>query len=95
MNKANITKRKRELNELFKNMPTNKKKLLSKTIDSMAFMDEQIKSLEDKLMKPNATTPDKQLYVSLIKSRDTLMKKMLEELPKESGKDSLAEFLNG
>lgn len=95
MTKANITKRKNELDRLFKDLPANKKKLLSKTINSMAFMDEQIRELEGILLSGHVGTPDKQMYTSLIKTRDILMKKLLEELPEDKSKDSLTEFLNG
>ena len=55
-------------------------------------MDIQLKELEDKLMSGEATTPDKQLYSSMAKTRDILMKKLIAEVPEEQEDDGFDSF---
>ena len=92
MNKANINKRLAELNDVFKTLPENKKILLKNTIETVAFMDIQLKELEEKIMRGEANTPDKQLYSSMAKTRDVLMKKLVTEIPEEQESDGFDEF---
>ena len=92
MNKANINKRLAELNDVFKTLPENKKILLKNTIETVAFMDIQLKELEEKIMRGEANTPDKQLYSSMAKTRDVLMKKLVTEIPEEQESDGFDDF---
>lgn len=92
MKKADITKRLNELNEVFKTLPDNKKILLKNTIETVAFMDIQLHELEERIMLDTANTPDKQLYSSMAKTRDVLMKKLVSEVPEEQENDGFDEF---
>ena len=92
MTKGAVTKRLKELNELFQTLPANKRTLLKNTIETVAFMDIQLKELEDKLMTGEANTPDKQLYSSMAKTRDILVKKLMLELPDSEENDGFDEF---
>lgn len=86
-------KRLKELKRIFKKLPKAKLIVLSSTIDTVAFMDIQLKDLEEKIKNEEATTPDKQLYSTMAKTRDSLIKKLLAEMPAEVPKDDLSEFL--
>lgn len=92
MKSNEVKARLKQLNEVFKSLPENKKILLKNTIETVAFMDIQLKELEDKLMSGEATTPDKQLYSSMAKTRDILMKKLMAEVPEEQEDDGFDAF---
>ena len=92
MKSNEVKARLKQLNEVFKPLPDNKKILLKNTIETVAFMDIQLKELEDKLMSNEATTPDKQLYSSMAKTRDILMKKLMAEVPEEQEDDGFDAF---
>lgn len=93
MIKSEIEARLEELNEVFKSLPDNKKILLRNTIETVAFMDIQLKELEEKIGQGLAKTPDKQLYSSMVKTRDVLMKKLVSEAPEEEKEsDGFDEF---
>lgn len=88
-----IKARLKELNKCFEPLPEVKKTLLKNTIETVAFMDIQLKELESIIANGGATTPDKQLYSSMAKTRDVLMKKLIAELPEgESEEDILDNF---
>lgn len=89
-----IELRLKELNRIFENLPHNKKILLSSTIDTVATMDIMLKDLEAIIASGTSTTPDKQLYSSTAKTRDTMIKRLLAELPPEETADDLSEFLS-
>ena len=92
MKPSDVKARLKQLNEVFNPLPDNKKILLKNTIETVAFMDIQLKDLEAKLMSGEAMTPDKQLYSSMAKTRDILMKKLIAELPEEPEDDGFDEF---
>ena len=92
MKSNEVKARLKQLNEVFKPLSDNKKILLKNTIETVAFMDIQLKELEDKLMSGEATTPDKQLYSSMAKTRDILMKKLMAEVPEEQEDDGFDSF---
>ena len=92
MKSNEVKARLKQLNEVFKPLPDNKKILLKNTIETVAFMDIQLKVLEAKLMSGEATTPDKQLYSSMAKTRDILMKKLMAEVPEEQEDDGFDAF---
>lgn len=92
MKSNEVKARLKQLNEVFKPLPDNKKILLKNTIETVAFMDIQLKELEEKLMSGEATTPDKQLYSSMAKTRDILMKKLMAEVPEEQEDDGFDSF---
>lgn len=92
MKSNEVKARLKQLNEVFKPLPENKKILLKNTIETVAFMDIQLKELEAKLMSGEATTPDKQLYSSMAKTRDILMKKLMAEVPEEQEDDGFDSF---
>ena len=92
MESSKVKARLKQLNEVFKPLPQNKKILLKNTIETVAFMDIQLKDLEEKLMSGEAMTPDKQLYSSMAKTRDILMKKLINELPEEPEDDGFDNF---
>lgn len=92
MKSNEVKARLKQLNEVFKPLPDNKKILLKNTIETVAFMDIQLKELEAKLMSGEATTPDKQLYSSMAKTRDILMKKLMAEVPEEQEDDGFDAF---
>lgn len=92
MKSNEVKARLKQLNEVFKPLPDNKKILLKNTIETVAFMDIQLKELEEKLMSGEATTPDKQLYSSMAKTRDILMKKLMAEVPEEQEDDGFDAF---
>lgn len=93
MDKKRVTRRLTELLEVFKRLPEHKQILLKTTIETVAFMDIQLKDLEEVIASGAATTPDKQLYASMAKTRDVLMKKLLTELPpEEEDSDGFEEF---
>lgn len=74
-------KRLAELKKIYKELPTDKLTLLSSTIETVAFMDIQMQDLQEIIAGGDASTPDKQLYTSIAKTRDSLVKKLLSELP--------------
>lgn len=78
-----VKARLKELNKCFEKLPELKKTLLKNTIETVAFMDIQLKELESIIANGDATTPDKQLYSSMAKTRDVLMKKLVSEIPEE------------
>lgn len=92
MKTTEVKARLKQLNEVFKPLPENKKILLKNTIETVAFMDIQLKELEAKLMSGEANTPDKQLYSSMAKTRDILMKKLMMEIPEEQEDDGFDAF---
>lgn len=92
MKSNEVKARLKQLNEVFKPLPDNKKILLKNTIETVAFMDIQLKELEAKLMSGEATTPDKQLYSSMAKTRDILMRKLMAEVPEEQEDDGFDSF---
>lgn len=92
MKPTEVKTRLKQLNDVFKTLPENKKVLLKNTIETVAFMDIQLKDLEAKLMSGEANTPDKQLYSSMAKTRDILMKKLIAEVPEEQEDDGFDEF---
>jgi len=92
MKNTDVKARLKQLNDVFKTLPENKKILLKNTIETVAFMDVQLKDLEAKLLSGEAMTPDKQLYSSMAKTRDILMKKLLVELPAEQENDGFDSF---
>lgn len=81
-----------ELKQIYSELPPKKLVVLTPTIETVAFMDIQLKDLEDIIATGTASTPDKQLYSTMAKTRDTLIKKLLSELPAEELIDDLAEF---
>lgn len=89
---SKIKKRKRELLAVFASLPEAKKILLSKTIDTVAFMDIQMEELEKVIGSGEASTPDKQLYASTAKTRDTLMRRLIAELPVDAETDDFDDF---
>lgn len=92
MKPAEVKSRLKQLNDVFKTLPENKKILLKNTIETVAFMDIQLKELENKLMTGEANTPDKQLYSSMAKTRDILMKKLMTEVPEQQEDDGFDQF---
>lgn len=92
MKSTEVKARLKQLNNVFKTLPDNKKILLKNTIETVAFMDIQLKELESKLMTGEANTPDKQLYSSMAKTRDILMKKLMAEVPEEQEEDGFDQF---
>ena len=93
MKDARVKKRIKELSDIFEELPDRKKILLRNTIETVAFMDIQLVELENIIGGGDSTTPDKQLYSSMVKTRDILMKRLLSELPKEKeDTDPLEEF---
>lgn len=83
MDSKKVKARQKELTKIFEKLPDNKKALLNPTIETIAFMDIQCKELEEIISSGLANTPDKQLYSTMVKSRDLLMKRLLAELPAE------------
>lgn len=83
MEQKKVKARQKELNQIFERLSDDKKKLLAPTIETVAFMDIQCKELEETIATGLANTPDKQLYSTMVKSRDLLMKRLLAELPAE------------
>lgn len=83
MEDKRIKARLAELNKIFSDLPSKKLVLLKNTIETVAFMDVQLKDLEDSIQGGQSTTPEKQLYSTMVKTRDVLMKKLLSELPEE------------
>ena len=79
MKSNEVKARLKQLNEVFKPLPDNKKILLKNTIETVALSGE-------------ATTPDKQLYSSMAKTRDILMKKLMAEVPEEQEDDGFDAF---
>ena len=79
-----VAKRLAELNGVFETLPPKKKILLKNTIETVAFMDIQLKDLENVIASGESNTPEKQLYASMAKTRDVLLKKLLSELPDET-----------
>lgn len=92
MKPTEVKARLKQLNDVFKTLPENKKILLKNTIETVAFMDIQLKELENKLMTGEANTPDKQLYSSMAKTRDILMKKLMMEVPEQQEDDGFDQF---
>ena len=92
MNNREINSRLKQLNKVFETLPKNKLILLKNTIETVAFMDVQLKELEKKIVDGTANTPDKQLYSSMAKTRDILMKKLMVALPEEPETDNFDEF---
>lgn len=94
MEDKRIKARLAELNEIFSDLPSKKKVLLRNTIETVAFMDIELKDLEESIKGGQSTTPEKQLYSTMVKTRDVLMKKLLAELPeeKEEEVDEFDEF---
>lgn len=94
MKDARVKKRIKELNDIFAELPDKKKVLLRNTIETVAFMDIQLVELENIIGGGESTTPEKQLYASMVKTRDILMKRLLSELPEEDDEtiDPLEEF---
>ena len=92
--KKRIKDRRAELVTLFEDLPEAKKILLRETINTVAFMDVQMADLEKLISSGEAKTPDKQLYTSIAKTRDTLIKRLSEALPAKKTK-TLAELLDG
>ncbi len=87
-----VKKRLAELNGVFEALPPKKKILLRNTIETVAFMDIQLKELESLIASGKSNTPDKQLYASMAKTRDVLLKKLLAELPDETAADDFDSF---
>lgn len=87
-----VKKRLAELNGVFEALPPKKKILLRNTIETVAFMDIQLKELESLIASGESNTPDKQLYASMAKTRDVLLKKLLAELPDETAVDDFDSF---
>lgn len=83
-----------ELKKIYSKLPKYKLTVLSSTIETVAFMDCQLKDLEAIIATGNASTPDKQLYSSMAKTRDSLVKRLMADLPQEEEEDDLSEFLN-
>lgn len=83
MENKRIASRLSELAKIFSDLPERKFILLKNTIETVAFMDIQLKDLEDSIQGGQSTTPEKQLYSTMVKTRDVLMKKLLSELPEE------------
>lgn len=93
MDKKKVGARLTELLGVFQRLPEQKLILLKTTIETVAFMDIQLKDLEEIISTGEAGTPDKQLYASMAKTRDILMKKLLSELPPEDeDNDGFEEF---
>lgn len=78
-----VSKRLKELNNLFSKIPANRRILLKSTIETVATMDVMMMDLEKKIDDGTATTPDKQLYASTAKTRESSIKILLRELPAE------------
>lgn len=81
-------KRLKELMKIYSKLPEDALVLYSKTINTVAFMDVQIEDLEELIGSGEACTPDKQLYVSMVKERDSLIKKLRAEIPEKTPKDT-------
>ena len=92
MKSTEVKARLKQLNDVFKTLPENKKILLKNTIETVAFMDIQLRELEERIMLDTANTPDKQLYSSMAKTRDVLMKKLVSEVPEEQENDGFDDF---
>lgn len=92
MEKDAIKKRIKELNGVFKRLPPEKMIILRNTIETVAFMDIQLKELEEAIGSGAANTPDKQLYSTMAKTRDVLLKKLMAELPPTDEDDDFDRF---
>lgn len=76
-----------ELNGIFAKLPEAEKILLRNTINSIAFMDIELEDLEEIIANGSASTPDKQLYASTVKTRDSIIKRLTDRLPEDDGDD--------
>lgn len=92
MEDKRIKARLKELNEIFSSLSDKKKILLRNTIETVAFMDIELKDLENSIQTGQSTTPEKQLYSTMVKTRDVLMKKLLAELPEDPKVEEVDEF---
>lgn len=81
-----------ELNGIFSRLPKNRQILLRPTIETVATMDIQLEDLAVKIADGTANTPDKQLYSSVAKTRDTLMRRLIAEAPADDEDDTFDAF---
>ena len=81
-----------ELKAIYSRLPKAKLTVLSSTIETVAFMDIQLKDLEEIIASGMSSTPEKQLYSSMAKTRDSLVKRLMADLPAEEDLDDLSEF---
>lgn len=100
MDKEAIIKKKvKKLNELFKGVEPNKKELLQELIGNCAFMESQLKEMQDILNSDTITKTERketvQQYNSLSKNYLACIGKLLNELPPDVVEDELDRFLKG
>ena len=81
-----------ELDAIFEKLPRNRKILLRPTIETVATMDVQLEDVALKIADGTANTPDKQLYSSVAKTRDQLMRRLIVEMPAEEPDDPFDNF---
>jgi hypothetical protein len=102
-----ISKEKKKLNELFKNIDKNKKTLINSLISQAAFLSVTISILENEIneqglleifengkqcfQRENSST---KTIIAFQKNYLAIMKQLLEHLPDDTQNDALDDFLN-